>query len=730
MESEDIELNFQKFWFILKRRWLSAVGVFGGVLGLAIVFALLQEPAYEAKGKLLFKKQSETSILTGLAQQLGELDAIAAKTNPLNTEIEIINSIPLVQKAVTTLNLKAEDGHPLAPQRLANKIELTNIPATDVLEVSYQDTDPQEAAAVVNTIMSLYLENNILTNRAEAVAAGHFIANQLPKTEATVHRAEAALRQFKEQNQVVNLDEEAKSAVAIIQELESKIHETKAELEDANAQAAVLRRQMATTSHQAIAMNSLNESPEVQKLLAELQQVEGDLAVQQVRFVESSPTIQSLKSKRDALKQILQKHVAEFLGKNSQFSNKDWQMGYAKQRLTEHYAKTEAERLGLTSRLASLSQASSIYKKRVNILPQLEQKQRQLERQLEAAQSTYEVLLKKLQEIKVAENQNIGNVRIIEPALVPTKASLRIPIIIIALGIVGGSLLAIADIFLLELSDTSIKTLKEARELFDYTLLGSVPFFGKKVRPKRQAQEWSLPEIPVRDTPRSPISEAYRMLQANLKFVSSDKAIEAIVVTSSVPKEGKSTIAANLATATAQLGRRVLLVDGDMRHPLQHHIWKLTNAAGLSDVLVGQAEFESSVTEVMPNLHVLSAGVIPPNPMALLESRRMASLIKSFSEQYDFVIIDTPPLILAADALTLGTMTDGVLMVARPGVIDSTSAAAAKESLEHSGQNVLGLVVNGVILKNEPDSYFYYVKGYPSEEEAGGRRQEGVGSRE
>jgi capsular exopolysaccharide synthesis family protein len=183
-----------------------------------------------------------------------------------------------------------------------------------------------------------------------------------------------------------------------------------------------------------------------------------------------------------------------------------------------------------------------------------------------------------------------------------------------------------------------------------------------------------------------------------------------------VPKEGKSTVTANLSTAIAQSGRKVLLVDGDMRRPLQHHIWELTNAAGLSDVIVGQAEFKSTVTEVMPNLDVLTAGVIPPNPMGLLDSRRMASLIEYFAENYDFVVLDAPPLVVAADALTLGTMADGVLLVARPGVIDSTNAAIAKETLERSGQNVLGLVVNGVIPENEPDSYFYYARGYYAEE--------------
>ncbi|HEY9813256.1 MAG TPA: CpsD/CapB family tyrosine-protein kinase, partial [Candidatus Sericytochromatia bacterium] len=181
---------------------------------------------------------------------------------------------------------------------------------------------------------------------------------------------------------------------------------------------------------------------------------------------------------------------------------------------------------------------------------------------------------------------------------------------------------------------------------------------------------------------------------------------------SSVPKEGKSTVSANLAMAIAQLGRQVLLIDADLHHPQQHHVWALTNEVGLSEVIVSQAELKKAVIRVMPNLDVLPSGVIPPNSLALLDSKRMNSLIKDFSKTYDFIIVDTPPLLLVADALTLGKISDGILLVSRPGVIDKVSASAAKELLGQSNQNVLGLVVNGVRLENEPDSYFHHAKAY------------------
>ncbi|WP_423201195.1 CpsD/CapB family tyrosine-protein kinase [Fischerella thermalis] len=197
------------------------------------------------------------------------------------------------------------------------------------------------------------------------------------------------------------------------------------------------------------------------------------------------------------------------------------------------------------------------------------------------------------------------------------------------------------------------------------------------------------------------------MLQANLKFISHRK-VRKIVVTSSVTAEGKSEVSANLAAVIAQSGKRVLLVDADMRKPTQHHLWGLINSVGLSHLLVDQGVFPQAVQKVTEFLAVLTAGVIPPNPLALIDSEGMTSLVDIFAENYDYVIFDTPPLAGIADAAVLGKMADGILLVTRPGVLDAPSAAAAKSLLERSEANVLGIVANAVNAKQEPSSYFYY----------------------
>ena len=707
MESrEAIDINLQNLWLSIKRRWLPAAGVFGCVLGVSAVAASLQQPVYQAQGKILLKKIDNASSLTDLSRTDNtELEPLSQEGNPSQTEIEIMTSRPLAKETIAALNLKDKKGATVQPTELLNKLKLKNVPATDVVQVAYESKNPEEAAAVVNKLMSLYVQNNILSNRAQTTAVGEFIAKQLPAVQVTLRQAEAKLRRFKEQNQVVNLDEEGKSAVTVIKELEDQVTATEAALVQAKTRSANLQKEIGVNSQDIVAVNSLNQSAGgAQKVVAELQQIEADLVALQTRFLDGHPKIAELQNKKAALKALLQQRITQTLGVQKQVPIKNLQMGDLKQKLTEEFVTSEVERLSLSSRLGYLSKNLSAYKQRANIIPKLEQQQQELERQVKASQATYEILLRKQQEVKVEENRNIGNASIIETALVPGQPTGGKTLITLGLGSVLATLLATGTILILEISDKSIKTLREVRDAFGYTVIACIPHVGKKVGFRNKKQEWAVPEIAVLDNSLSPIAENYRMLQANLKFLSSERALKAVVVSSSVPKEGKSTVSANLAAAIAQLGRRVLLVDADMRCPVQHHIWNINNVAGLSNVIVSQTEFQNTVQEVMTNLDVLTAGVMPPNPMALLDSQRMTSLVNYFTQLYDFVIIDAPPLVVAADALTLGKMTDGILLVARLDLLDFSSAASAKEALDRSYQKVLGLVVNGV---NMPNQHYY-----------------------
>ncbi|MBE9179716.1 polysaccharide biosynthesis tyrosine autokinase [Oculatella sp. LEGE 06141] len=715
MESREFseELDFTKYWLVLKRRWLPATGIFGLVFALAALATFMQDPIYEAKGRLRLKID-RTSALVGFDQGSGELKALSSNNSPLDTEAEIIKSLDIAERTIEALDIRNEEGELMSPQTLSSRLKVSPLTGTDILQVSYQGTDPELAAAIVNKIMEVYRLNNIEENRREARAAREFIEEQLPKTEKELQAADANLQQFKQQNQVIALDEEASKAVQLIGNLDDAITQAQSELGDVGARAAELRRQVGLDAAQAINISALSQSPGVAEALRSLQEAQTELEVQRTRYQPSHPIIAQLEDRTNALNALLEQRVQDVLPSGQQPSNGSIQIGDLRRDLIAEYVQTEIQRLGLARRINLLSEAQQAYERRANSLPELERRQRDLERKLNASQTTYETLLSQLDEARIAENQNVGNASIVAESIVPGGPIAPNKKFYLAVGGTAGLLLGLASAFLLDLTDRSIKTVKEGRDLFGYTLLGVIPAFGRSGKPGVTARdvEQGAVRIIIRDMPHSPIREAYQMLQANLKFLSSDREVKVIAVTSSVPREGKSEVSANLAAAIAQVGRRVLLIDADMRKPTQHLAWDVNNGVGLSNVIVGQNKLSEAIQDVGGRLHVLPSGVMPPNPVALLDSKRMASLIEYFSNTYDYVIIDTPPIAGCADALILGRMTDGLLLVMRPGVVDSASATAAKNLLAQSNQHVLGTVANGVDVRSEPDSYFYYTTEY------------------
>jgi capsular exopolysaccharide synthesis family protein len=707
-----IEIDLKQYWITLKRRWIHAVGVFGLVAGLATIIAIKQETVYQAEAKLWFKT-SRSPGLTGVAKDIdiGRLEALTLENNPLDTQAEIVRSIPVLQEVVKSLKLD------ITPQQLSRRLQVKGIVGTDVLQIGYQDKDSKRAAAVVNKIADVYMRGNVQANRAEAASARKFIQTQLPRTEAAVSDADSNLRRFREQNRVILLDEEAKAAVRTISNLDDQIAVARGQLADEFARSQQLNNQIGLTPQQAIEFTKLSQSPGVREALTALQSAQAKLTIQKTRFV-GGPSLSALELQVNALENLLQERIHQISNMNKVVDMGNLQIGELESTLITDFVKSENTKRGIEQRISELASTQQAYEERMSRLPRLDQTQRELERKLKASQSTYETLLTRLQEVRLAENQNIGNARVISPAQVPEQGASKKKIIL-AMGVVSGVLLGIATAFFLDLLDQSIKTLKQAKDRFGYSVLGVIPLHhpaGKTNSSNSIKGELGKARLifPVRDSPEALTAEAYQMLQANLKFVSSDKPLKTIVITSSVTKEGKSEVAANLAVALSQVGRRVLLVDADMRCPTQHLTWELTNSAGLTNLIVDRVALDEAVQAVMPNLWVLTSGDIPPNPLALLDSQRLSILVNEFSDRYDVILFDTPPLAGIADAAVLGNMVDGLLLVVRPGVVDSKSAIAVREFLIKSNQNVLGMVVNGIDSKTESDIRFYYNASYQS----------------
>ncbi|MEL6441526.1 MAG: polysaccharide biosynthesis tyrosine autokinase [Cyanobacteria bacterium J06621_8] len=681
---EALDVNMAEYLIKVKRRWKPALVIFLLTLGVTGALSLLQKKTYVAEGKLLFKK--DATPIKALEGQVNALEPLISNQTPVSTQIQILESEPVVQQVIDRQKLTNDEGEPIKPEDFKRNLRTEIIGGTDVVQISYQHPNPDQAAEIVNTMMDTYVQEQIRGNQSKPQAAREFLDRELPSVESRVQDAEAEISAFRAENNIIDLAEEKKGLVASLGTLNQQISTTGSELRGTQAQAAALQGQLGLNLEQAVKANQLGSYPEVQSILEQLAQTETDLAQERQRFNEKHPSIISLREKKQNLNQQLRGLIVANIGEGVNVSQGLLQNNNGnKENQLEKFITIKIDELSLQRQVASLYQTQQTYLQRAKDLPRLEKKDRQLVRAAEAAGQTYETLLNSLQQAQLAENNLTGNADIVEYAAVPeTGSSGRT--LLLGMGLVCGAFLANLSVILLEMQDRSLKSLADIKKSFPYQTVGITPLEP----PSYQGR------IITRDEPDSFSSEVYRMIQTNLKFLTSEKPPKVILVTSSVPEEGKSTVVANLGAAIAQLGRNILLIDADLRRSSQHELWGVENSQGLKDIIANQAPPKSVVQQPMAKLNLLTSGRVQSNPLALLDTDAMSDFIGRSRREYDLILIDAPPLPVTADVLTLSKLVDGILFVTRPGVVEQESAELAQETLATTGQKVLGMVINGV----------------------------------
>lgn len=316
--------------------------------------------------------------------------------------------------------------------------------------------------------------------------------------------------------------------------------------------------------------------------------------------------------------------------------------------------------------------------------------------------STYASVLQSLEQVRLAEAQSTNNVTVIEPAQANIEpVSPNVPRNTLLAAIIG-MMLAVGMVFLLEYLDESIRSSEQAEQITGLSALGTVARIEGKELPHK---------LVTALRGRSPISESFRVLRANIDFSGVDRPVRSLVVTSSLKAEGKTTIAANLAIVMAQAGRRVILVDTDLRRPMLHHYFQTTNEHGFTTLLLQRDEVtldEWLHPTGIDNLSLLPSGPLPPNPAELLESERMHALTTTLSTHADMVIFDTPPVLAVVDSVLMGRITDAMLLVVQMHATRTDALKRTMEQLGQSGNRVLGMVLN------QPDRsrHGYYASYY------------------
>lgn len=568
-------------------------------------------------------------------------------------------------------------------------LKLTVLPKTRIIEIRFSNPDPQMAARVVNTLVSVYVEQNFKTKFESAMQTSDWLSKQLSDLQLKVETSQEKLVEYQKEHGILGIDEKQNIVTSKLDELNQEL--TAAEADRIQKES----RYRLTLSGNPELIANLDSNA----LLPVLRKQEADLRTQiaqaEVQLGPAHPHILELNSQ---LKQVQASERQEI----------DKLGGHIK---TDYLAASQRESM--------LSAALDGQKQAANKLNENAIEYSLLKRDVDTNRQLYEGLLQKLKEASVSAGLKSSNIRVVDVArvpLAPARPDKRRNIMLaLAMGVLGGVVLA----FLLEAVDNTVRTPEQAQALSNLPALGIIPA-SQSVMLRSRSQRSLAAKSGSRETvelvtyrrPKSDISESYRALRTAILLSASGSPPRVLLVTSALPQEGKTTTSINTAVTLAQKGARVLLVDADLRRPSIHKVFNIKPKVGLSTVLTGVSKLENTITHVpqLPNLYLLPAGPPPPHPAELLGSNLMKQLILQWRQEYDHVIFDTPPALSVTDSILLSVDMDAVVLVIRSG---NTTKAALRRTRELLGQvnaRVLGVVVNAVDV-DSPDYYHYYYYG-------------------
>ena len=731
-EQEEQQVSLEDYLRIIYRsRWLILAS-FLVVLVATVIFTFTTPPVYQATAKIMVESKGS------MERALFDLNYLGNQSTLVTNQVEILKSRRLAEEVVRTLESAPyrdslqifqpnKDGEYLTFREqvewIQNQLEVTPRKESDVIELNFKGGSPFEAAKVCNVIAETYRKLNREMNRREFKELRQFLERQLQYKGAELQKSEEALKRYQEQNKLVALDEVTKEMISRLAEAQAELETTTMELEAALEQKKSFERELEDRKKNLPVEVTQVSSP----LLKELQEEYARKVSEKVTYEtlvaqeKVDPEIYRLKiqSMTNQIKAI-QKRLQEEARRIAMSTMVADPLAISQQ-LVENILQLESHIKGLRAKLEVLREVVDGYEQELAHLPQKAIELARLQRQLEVDKNTYILITEKLEETKISEAGQQENVRIIDNAiepLYPIKPKKKLNLL---LGALLGLGLGIGLAFVIEYFDNSIKNPEEI-ERMGFPILSIIPEISPKEIAQRNGstngkgnfieEEGKLIEtrLITHFDPKSPISEAYRTLRTNLQFKfknGHDKMV--IMVTSSAPKEGKSTTVANLAITMAQMGSRTLLVDTDLRRPVIHSIFNLQKDKGITNYLMNRLTFEEVLKpSIIDNLFIVTSGPIPPNPSEILASQEMKRFIQEAKDQFDVILFDSPPVIAVTDAAILSADVDGVVLVVKAHQTHRDAVRRAKTLLENVSANIFGSLLNGVKIEKTYGTYYYY----------------------
>lgn len=705
-----MEKGISSLLTVVMRRSLPALATFVAVIGGAFVYLRVTPRVYETSARLMLD-QKQVSV-SELGRDLTQVaNATPGGANPLADQAELVKSQRVLHKAIEIFNsnYKVDSEESLSKDALTSEYLRKNlsvkiVPATNILQTSYENQDPVLAAELLNAVSRAMVEYDIKAISSEATKVKDFLENkQLPIARKNLQQVEVAESKYRQDSGIVSFEEQTKSLVENLGSLEEQERTLSALLEQVRSQENSLREITdAKSLNSAYSSVRSGSDEELVKMRASLAELERQFVETRLRFTFNHPQVIELAEKRDAFRQMYERELAKVSQSSQTVPTNQIASDEISQELTSKLITSEIERLAIEKKLAIVRAQASQLKARVAQLPIKQQPLTALVRRREEAASTLKFLQSKLEEARLAQAQKVSNIRVIQSAKVPESPSSPKKAVVLALATIFGGILATGVILLLELMDNTLRDAREAGELLNLPLLGVLPRLPGKTL---------VLEPSDRFLDRIGLVEPYRMLFKTLEF-RSDKELQKIVVSSTISGEGKSVVVSHLAAVSAMLSRKTLVIDADLRRPVQHTLFNLPPKPGITEIIEGNRSFTDAIQKTdVENLDVLTCGELHGRPSQLLESAAMKSILEEAAKEYDLVVIDTPPVSACADAATLGKYSDGVVLVTRPSFTNKEMLKKVVSELTDNHIPILGVVVNG--MSNLTEKYYRYpVKSY------------------
>ena len=600
----------------------------------------------------------------------------------------------------------------LFTNRLLSSIKISSKRNTDAITISITSKDPFEAALLVNTLIDVYMNRDLEWATGEMSHLKTFLIEQLSIKELELNKIEKKLKEFQEEEKIFSLDANSNLLLEDLTGYETQYNNILAEIDIVGEREKYIKKQL-NSDEKILSENISNTINErLFSLKSEMGDLEGEIISTSSQYGENHSAVLDLNKKLKLLKSKIEEETRDLILRGISVQNPI----IYRQSLMDSVIHLQFTKATLTSRSESYEELVNKYDDILSSLPEKMLEFSRLDRVRSIHAETYSFMQKKLEEARIGEASKLGKIRIIDKAIPnhkPIKPNKKINYIF---GAFFGLIIGVSIVIIIEFFDNTIKSIEQV-ERRNISILALIPAIGvnstrkktKKYIKSNHNVEKLQRRLITHEDPKSPVSEAYRGLRTSLMYTKVNSKSNIILISSSGPGEGKTTTVANLAITYANLNKRTLLVDSDLRKPVLHHLFGKDKSPGLTSYLSNNSKFSEVINKTdIDNLDIVTSGIIPPNPSELLDSKKMDEFINEIKAKYDIILFDTPPLVAVTDAYVLLKHINQFVLVVRPGITQIGAFQRALTDLKHTNFSVDGVVMNAMSNEHSYGAGYYY----------------------